>query len=81
MHLFLVRPSKKNIHTHTANHIGTPIHPSPRTHVPLSSFLYPPLALLVKVREGMPFSFSTFFARFFELVDMKIHDGKSRRKL
>ena len=78
MHLFLVRPSKK--HTHTANDIGTPTHLSPRTEIPLSSFLYPPLALPVKVRGGVPFFFSRFFASFFRMVDMKTHDGKKQKK-
>ena len=68
-------------HIHIANDIGTPTHQSPRTHIPLSCFLYPPLALPVKVWDGMPFSLSRFFAGILWMVDMKVHDGKKRKKL
>ena len=54
-------PPSPHIRTHKDDDEGTCIHPSPPTPVSPSSFLYPPLPLAVKVREGMPFSFGRFF--------------------
>ena len=44
-----------HIRTHKDNNKGTSPHPSPPTHIPPSSFLYPPHPVAVKVRVGMPF--------------------------
>ena len=46
-------PPSPNIRTHKDD-------ASPPTNIPPSSFLYPPLPLADKLREGMPFSFCRF---------------------